>query len=306
MHARNPRLEAQQLVGPGHDPRVLEPSPPAVVDGEWFADDPAVGGDLDWHEWVREHPEHAEWAADRWLAAFRPLGQIPRWLTETRHALHRLVVYVVSPARQRMSNGKMALRWTLGGIGTPFFAEDEQVRIAGTDLVRQRGPASSAAPITSLNEASAFVLNGAPDTGWAKGFGVPPAGDLDEHLPLEGEAARFLGNWYGLVWSVLEELRAEPESAEPSRVQLWPEHFDAAFDFLAKDGRATFGASPGDEAVDEPYLYVLPSGTVPRSDLWNACSFNGAVLPLSDLLGRADERAAALEFFRTRRAQLGS
>jgi hypothetical protein len=303
VHPRNALAEARELVGPGHAPRVLEPSPPAVT-GDWFADDPAVGGDLDWRQWVGDHPEHADWAAARWLAAYRPLGPIPRRLTETRLTLHRLAVYVISPARQRQSRGKMALRWTLGGIGTPFFGADEQVRIAGTDLVHQREASARAAPITTLDEAAAFVLDGPPDTAWAARFDVPAAGDLDEELPLDAGAVRLLGDWYGFAWSVLEELRAEPESADPSRVQLWPEHFDAAFDFLVRDGRATFGASPGDRAVDEPYLYVLPSGEAPRGDLWNACSFTGALLPIGDLLGAADQRAVALDFFRTRRTEL--
>ena len=292
------------MVGPGHDPWVLEPSPPAVVDREWFADDPAAAGDLDWPKWVGRHPEHADWAADRWLAAFRPLGPIPGRLAETRRALHRLAVYALSPARQRQSNGKMALRWTLGGVGTPFFGDDEQVRTVGAELVRQRGASASATAITTLTKAAAFALDGPPDTDWAKGFDVPAPGDLDEPLPVDGEAARFLGDWYGFAWSVLEALRAEPASAEPGRVQLWPEHFDAAFDFRVRDGRATFGASPGDTAMGEPYLYVLPAGEVPRSDLWNACSFSGAVLPVRHLVGEADQRAAALEFFRTHRALL--
>src|ERR687897_860895 len=304
MDARNALLEARSVVGPGHDPWVLEPSPPAVVDGEWFADDPVEAGDLDWREWVGAHPEHAGWAADRWLAAFRPLGPIPGQLAETRVALHRLAVYVLSLARQRRSNGKMALRWTLGGVGTPFFGDDEQVRTVGTDLVRQRGSSAAATAITTLNEAAAFVLDGPPDTEWAKGFDVPAPGALDEPLPVDAEAARFLGDWYGFAWSVLEALRAEPASADAGRVQLWPEHFDAAFDFRVRDGRVTFGASPGDAAADEPYLYVLPAGEVPRSDLWNACSFNGAVLPVRDLVGEADQRPAALEFFRTHRAPL--
>jgi hypothetical protein len=306
VHARNPLAEAREVVGPGHDPRVLEPSPPAVVDTDWFADDPAVGGDLDWRQWVRDHPEHADWAADRWLAAFRPLGAVPSRLTETRLALHRLAVYVISPARQRVSSGMMGLRWTLGGFGTPFFGEDEQVRLAGTDLVRQRGPVARAAPITTLHAAAAFVLDGPPDTAWAAEFDVPAAGTLDEMLAVDAAAARWLGDWYGFAWSVLEELRAEPESVDPSRVQLWPEHFDAAVDVAVRDGRATFGASPGDAAGDEPYLYVLPPAEVPRNDLWNAGAFTGAVLPIGDLLETEDQREVALEFLRTRRAALVS
>ena len=301
MNARNALLEARQIVGPGYDPGVLEPSPPAVNDGVWFADDPAAAGRLDWREWVKKHPADQGWAADRWLAAYRRLGPVPPTLPATRLDLHRLAVYVVSPARQR-SNGKMALRWTLGGIGTPFFGDDEQVRIAGTELIRQRGQQAWAEPITSLAKAAAFVLAGPPDGAWAESLDVPPLDDADDDLAVDPGAAYFLGEWYGFAWSVMEELRAEASSTEPSRVQLWPEHFDAAFDCLAPERRATFGASPGDGSSAEPYFYVVSPGvaSIP-SPLWNATTFSGAVLSYQELLDTADQRAVALEFFRTRR-----
>jgi hypothetical protein len=301
MKARNALLEARQLVGAGYEPRVLEPSPPAIADGVWFADDPAVGGNLDWNEWVGAHPEHTSWAAERWLAAYRRLGPPPATTLETRGALHRLAVYVVSPARQR-ATGKMALRWTLGGIGTPFFGDDDQIRIAGTDLVRQRGSRAWAQPITSLADAARFVLAGPPDGAWAEKLDAPALGDPTENLAVDGSAVDFLTDWYGFAWSVLEELRAELASMDPSRVQLWPEHFDAAFDGLADEGRVTFGASPGDEGYRDPYLYVVSPG-VERlpSPLWNAEPFVGAALTYHDLLDAPDQRAAALEFFRTRR-----
>jgi hypothetical protein len=305
MRARNALGEARRLVGPGPDPRVLEPSPPAVVDAEWFADDPFVGGDLDWAGWVRAHPDHEAWAARRWLAAHRRLGPVPPGFAATRLALHRLAVYVLSPARRR-ANGKIALRWTLDGMGTPFYGADEQVRLEGTTLVRQRGGEASAEPLVSLAQAARFVLSGPPDLEWARPFDVPPPGDAEEALAVDPVAAAFLGDWYGFAWSVLEELRAERESVDPSRVQLWPEHFDAAFDCLPLDRRATFGASPGDSSVVEPYLYVLPSAEVPRGDLWNACSFKGAVLPFGELVGAGDQGAAALGFLRTHRDVLVS
>ena len=107
---------------------------------------------------------------------------------------------------------------------------------------------------------------------------------------------------------MLEELRAAPELANQSRVQLWPEHFDAAFDCAVGERarRVTFGASPGDAAVTEPYLYVLPADfdELPANELWNATTFSGAVLPLSDFVTAADQRAAALAFFRSRQALL--
>jgi len=88
-------------------------------------------------------------------------------------------------------------------------------------------------------------------------------------------------------------------------VQLWPEHFDASVECLTGERHAVFGASPGDASSDDPYLYVTSSrvSAVP-GDLWNATSFEGAVMSLADLVAAADQRAAALEFFRIRRSAL--
>ena len=60
VDARNALEEARRLVGEGLDPRVLEPSPPAVTEAPWYADDPAVGGNVDWTAWFGGHPEHGE------------------------------------------------------------------------------------------------------------------------------------------------------------------------------------------------------------------------------------------------------
>src|SRR5438270_12992294 len=150
MHTRNALAEARQVAGP--DAWVLEPSPPAVDDPAFFADDPVAAGDLNWMEWVAAHPEQATWAGERWLAAWPRLGAAPSTLVETRRALHRVAFYVVAPARLR-ANGKMGLRWTLGGFGTPFFSADEQVRIAGDQVVLQRGDDAAAEPITTLSAA---------------------------------------------------------------------------------------------------------------------------------------------------------
>ena len=316
-HGRDARAEAQQLVGDGYLARVLEPSPPTVDDGSWFADDPVdagtpdggqqvvspvSNGDLTWDEWLATHPRHADWAAARWLGARRRLPPPPRRLAETRLSLHRLAVYVLAPARRR-TNGKIGLRWTAGGFGTPFFGADEQVRVEGTELVRQVAGNQESRPISSLSRAAAFVLDGAPDAAWAEGFDVPPLGDTEGDLAVDPQAAAFLADWFGFAWSVLEELRVQPESTEASRVQLWPEHFDAAFDCLAPDLRTTFGASPGDTGVPEPYLYVLSVALADQpGGPWNATTFRGAVLPLGELVEAPDQRGAALDFFLTRRA----
>jgi hypothetical protein len=320
MNARNARHEAQQVVGDRFEVLVLEPSPPAVNDGEWFADDPVAGGgtggeravvspvagaDLTWDDWLASHPEHSGWAAARWLGAFRRLTDPAPSFVDTRLAVHRLAVYVVSPARRR-ANGKIALRWTLDGVGTPFFGADEQVRIAGTQLIRQVDASATAQPITTLARAADMVLGTDPDVAWAEAFDVPAPGNLNAPLPVDEQDARLLGDWFGFAYSVLESVRADSTSTQPSRVQLWAEHFDAAFDCLGNDRRTTFGASPGDSAIAEPYLYVLPQDfdALPPSRVWNAESFRGAVLPLRDFVDASDQRAAALAFFRSCRDEL--
>jgi hypothetical protein len=323
MAARDPRAEAQAALEVGLVARVLEPSPPAVADPPWFADDPVqdggppdagvvapvrLGAARTWDEWLADHPERAGWAAERWLGAHRRLIAPPPGFGATRLALHRVAVYAVSPARRR-ANGKIGLRFTTGGFGTPFFGDDEQVRIEGDRIVRQAGGRAREEPLTTLAAAAALALDGPPDLAWAEGSDVPPAGDPRATLGLDPVAARLLGDWYGFAWSALEELRADPASGPGGRVQLWPEHFDAAVDLGPEGpGRATYGASPGDADVDEPYLYVLPSvpEAAPGGGLWNAAAFHGAILSLGAFVGATDQRAAALAFFRERRDALAA
>jgi hypothetical protein len=322
ISAHDPRAEAQAVAGPPHDPRVLEPAPPAVAAPPWWADDPVdpangrLGGpvlspvrgrgDLTWSQWARAAPDRRDWLRDRWLGAYRRLSSPPPGYTRTRLALHRLAVYVLSPARQRASAGKMALRYTRGGFGTPFFGADEQARVAGTRLIRQRGAHAWQVPLTTLADAAAFVLDGPPDTAWAAGFDVPEPGAPAAPLDVDPAAAAWFGDWYGFAWSVLEELRADAGSAAASRVQLWPEHFDAAFECLSDSRRAGYGLSPGDATHMEPYAYVSlwAPQAVPASPLFDADTFAGAVLPLSAIVAAGDQRAAVLAFFRRRREYL--
>ena len=126
-------------------------------------------------------------------------------------------------------------------------------------------------------------------------------GDPDAPLGIDPAAGALLGAWYGFAFEVLGALRDELAADAPNEVQLWPEHFDAAFDADRAGGRITFGVSPGDATSDEPYLYVLPPGPVARGDVWNAEGFDGAVLRLSGFVEAPDQRAAALSFFRGRR-----
>lgn len=317
---RNPANEAQHVVPEGYVARVLEPSPPAVAEGPWFADDPTDAGpnaavgptsaaSRTWDDLVGSRPDMAGWAAQRWLGAFPRLERPPTDFGTSRLGLHRLALYVVSPARRRV-NGKIALRWTLGGFGTPFFAADEQIRVAGAHLVRQKRATIASEPITTLRAAAAFALDAEPDLAWAAEFDVPDAGDVDANLDVDPVAAAWLGEWFGFAFSVLEEFRADPASTDASRVQLWVEHFDAAVECLdeAAGTRAGYGVSPGDDAHPEPYVYVVPwnADAVHDDPRWNATSFRGAILPLGAFVDAEDQRGAVLTFLRERRAMLAS
>jgi hypothetical protein len=223
---------------------------------------------------------------------------LPSTLVQTRRSLQRLAENVVSPARRR-ANGKIGLRYTRAGFGTPFFGDDVQVRVAGGELIVQQSSSERRAPITTLAAAS-------DELGCAA---LPDDVVLDETaLVIDEGAATWLGDWYGFAASVLEELRFEAgAAADPSRVQLWPEHFDMAVELghEASGARATYGLSPGDDEHPAPYAYVAPWLAPTPGELWRATRFTGAELSGATLLEAEDQRLAALEFFRARLAALG-
>ncbi len=315
--ARNARLEAANLAGPDIAAHVLEPSPPAIDDGEWFADDP-VGiegtpallpaginheGATSWNDWAAEHPEHSDWVASRWLGADRKLGAAPASLVETRLALHRLAAYVIAPARHA-ANGKFGLRWTLGGFGTPFFGPDRQIRVEGNMLIDQWGEQISSTEITTLQAAANF-LDTKIDAETAAEHDSPALGDVNETLTVDPAAADFLGGWYGMAFAALEQVRSEPASVDASRPQLWPGHFDPAIEIGDEDHRGSYGASPGDDGIAEPYLYVSiwwPDriGIDASDPAWNAPSFTGAVLKFADFPPGDPVEHAATFFSSTR------
>jgi hypothetical protein len=304
---RNPRLEAAERIGGARDVRVLEPSPPGVDEPPFFADDPVAGGEVapvaragarTWADVCDESgdPGLRAWCEERWLVR-GPLGPLPPDFAVTRVSLHALAERIVAPARHA-ANGKIGLRYTYRGFGTPFFG-DRQVRVEDGDLIatdtmlgdRRLRPAT-------LRQAADLV--GVP-VGAETGVYKPTTpDDPDAPLTIDAVAARAVGDWFGFCASLLEQLRAEaePDADKPARVQLWPEHFDLAVDLGPDGARANFGGSPGDDAHPEPYLYIGP--WEPREGaFWNE-SF-GASLPYSAILGGAD----AMEFLRHGKELLG-
>ncbi|HLY82769.1 MAG TPA: hypothetical protein VKQ71_07280, partial [Acidimicrobiales bacterium] len=127
---RGARSEAFERLGGRYDVRVLEPSPPAVNEGPFFADDPVAGGAIvplerpgstSWDDHCRTEndPELARWCAARWLGPWPRLEALPEEFGRSRAALHKVAEHVVMPGRYA-ATGKIGLRFTRRGFGTPF------------------------------------------------------------------------------------------------------------------------------------------------------------------------------------------
>ena len=104
-------------------------------------------------------------------------------------------------------------------------------------------------------------------------------------------------------------------SGEVSPVQLWPHHFDLAFEWFGtlmvvtgEGGEATqnpaqlnLGFSPGDDSYAEPYFYSNPwpfesdrlaDKPLPQGARWFTEAWQGTMLPYAELVGdsQAEER----------------
>ena len=184
------------------------------------------------------------------------------------------------------------------GIGTPAFGPDyEVVRITATVLVCERTGAT--ARTTSLDLRTATLLHAATlvDVDLSQGFAVgqdtPSLGNPSTPLEIDASAAHALAEWFRYGWAVLDAvLAAVSPHTKPTVIQLWPEHFDAAFDLaVTPECRTNLGVSPGDNYCPQPYLYVGPwDGKRPSgSNYWNAPF--GAVISHDEL--RTSEHAVA-------------
>lgn len=323
----------------------LEESGPAVEGGDYDAADPAqpgedrvwnrgedgrpvvvvapAAGQPDWLTW----PELAEplgpgvatelaWLGAAGLAAWRDLAPLPAGLVAARNSLHR-VAEVIAAARHAVTP-RIGLRAWPGAIGSPAFGDPPQrPRIALRD-----GPPR----LVALDGELALAGQSARECAAVLGATVPELdlGSFDEQ-PLEGLEGDLsaLAEGYLLAASALEELRASgTEQEAPGRLQLWPEHFDVAFELGSEEEgrRAGYGFSPGDEGHPEPYFYVTiwagdgePAQSALQQPLrsgghWEAEAYTGAELPYGAALTAGstgtEQRAAVLDFWRSAREAL--
>ena len=215
-------------------------------------------------------------------------------LAPTRESLHRVAEHVLSAALKR-ATGRIALRPGPGGVRTPpLDGEGRVLALVGTDIALLVGAeVTRRAALTTVREAAEAVgvEAGFPWTKYPPGTPFHP----DERLTVDPGAAETLAQWFALGDRALSLLAAEAGAADDAVPRVYPEHFDVA---ISVD-RVNYGASPGDAAIAEPYLYVGPyDGPPVRDAFWNAPF--GAFVTRDEVATPED----ALAFFRSARSRL--
>jgi hypothetical protein len=220
-----------------------------------------------------------------------PPPPLPSAFGVTRASLHLLAARVLGAARYA-AVGRMGLEVVPGGFATPEF-DGRQLLIV--DATLRDGTRSH--PITTLADACAFA-DVDPNHPPHPVLDLPA--DPSAPLVVDPEAARVHARWLAFTQSLLESVQAHASPTDDATaIQLWPEHFDLALETGPPGARANVGGSPGDDAIDEPYLYVGPHDHR-QGPFWNAPF--GAALTYGEIRGGADPVA----FFDQARAILGA
>jgi hypothetical protein len=116
-------------------------------------------------------------------------------------------------------------------------------------------------------------------------------------VAVDGDSARALAAWFDLGAVLLGELREHYGGHDATMPTIWPEHFDIAMEMGdAKAGsRANYGASPGDAAILQPYLYVGPWEESRRTGALATHGF-GAAATYDELIADGNPHGAGADF----------
>jgi len=199
----------------------------------------------------------------------------------TRRELQRLATHVLARGRAD-HGGRFGLRATPSGIGTPPFGPvDTVLRLSGTVLIREH-QTGDGAPAETIDLTGRTLAGAAGFAGvdlastFDAGHDAPLLGDPDAPLVLDPDAAVAVLSWFAIGARVLDAVL--PQLSVPTAAQVWPEHFDLGLAAATGSGGVTIGASPGDDAVPEPYVYLAPweAGRPGDPRFWNA-PFGAAV-----------------------------
>jgi len=241
------------------------------------------------------------------------LPSLPDDCTTTRLSLHVVAARVLA-RRRAAATGRFGLRATPGGFGTPAYEIDgaeEALRVAGTDLVRERrqndgATATTRLPLPGTSLAALADFAGVDlDPSFSVGKDTPTVADPTAPLEMSSSGASVVAEWLHLGAIALDRFMDERGAdATPSVVQLWPEHFDIACDLTIGRFRVNVGASVGDGYCVDPYVYFGPRHPDRPGDpsFWNQ-SF-GASRPYADVARADDPIEDMLEFFDRGCAQL--
>jgi hypothetical protein len=182
----------------------------------------------------------------------------------TRDSWHRVAEHVLA-AGQYADTGKIRLRPVTGGFQTQLQLHDGRLlSVVNTELVVTDSTGRRATPLTTLRAAARFagVTPGMPASVYRPATPL----ELDEPLPIDPASAERLAGWYELADAALRRFADDIGAAREDPV-MWPEHFDVSITI----DRVNYGASPGDDEIAAPYLYVGPHGGPPsRDEFWNA------------------------------------
>jgi hypothetical protein len=226
----------------------------------------------------------------------------PAAFAATRLSWHTVAEHVLAKARW-LATGRIGLRAAPGGFGTPHFGDDRRALVALDTIVREEYGDAAATPISTVRAAGEWI---GVEPGATAAMGPTTTTlDLDATLEVDPAAARVLAAWYAFADAALQALRTahlerDDATQMPSLVQIWPEHFDMAVEVgdAARTHRAGYGASPGDAAIPDPYVYVSPwdkARVDPADGFWNQSW--GAALGYQQLLAAPDPLEAARAFF---------
>lgn len=182
-------------------------------------------------------------------------------LTRTRAGWHRVAEHVLA-AGQFAAAGTIRLHPVPGGIATTVGVDGRQLALVGDRIAVREGTGERSAPLTTLRAAAEFA---GVEPGLRGSYPPSTPLDLDAPLDVDPAAAQRLAGWFALGDEALRRFAADRGAAEEP--VLWAEHLDVA---ITVD-EVNYGASPGDDGIDEPYVYIGPHTGRPAGDaFWNA------------------------------------
>ena len=196
------------------------------------------------------------------------LDPLPPSFVATRVSVHALAEHVLCVVRHE-AVGRIGLVPVAGGIATPpMGSADRVVGVIGTEIVDRDRSREQRALVTTVRAAAELVgvSPGLSVSLWHPVTTLDPDGDLT----VDPDALEALLGWFGFAALVLARFAAAVASDEDvPPPTLWPEHFDLATTVAG----ANFGASPGDDSSQVPYLYVGPHARpfpAAADGYWNA------------------------------------